>query len=66
MKIIFAVFLLCSYILAQAPPNGTPLFITASDVNFRATPCTDGRVIRMLQSGNRGTSLGEARTVFLI
>jgi len=44
------------------PPNGTPLSVTGSDVNCRAGPCTDQRVVTVLQAGNRVTSLAEERT----
>jgi len=45
-----------------APPVGTSLTVTGSDVNCRATPCTDGRVITTLQINNKLSSLGNEKT----
>ena len=40
----------------------THFIVTGSDVNFRETPCTNGRIIGKLQVGNKVRNLNEQRT----
>lgn len=42
------------------PPNGSTLEVVGTDVRARDNPCTDGRIITVLQNGQRLTSLGQS------
>eukprot|EP01080_Neovahlkampfia_damariscottae_P003121 gene3121-5291_t len=59
---LFVVFFVIQTCLSKPPPSGTILECTGSNVNARAGPCTNQRVVGQLNIGTTVTSLGQEQT----
>ena len=61
LTVLFVLFVV-QICLSKPPPSGTILECTGTGVNARAGPCTNQRVIGVLNKGTKVTSLGQEQT----